>query len=231
MKCSFLTTCGFILLIILLACGVFSLSLELFELSCWGRGADLVQIFLQSLVLLCGVPLAFLLFAGWWALSSAGRMLSPLTAFVAALIVPVLAGGLWSFGALSGGVMPRQVLEQALPLGFSLFAGWLIPRRYALPATWLRRYVPLLLLPPLFSLIVLSFYLAFVDPELKSWLQTWLPRAVVAWVLFVLGVLLGAGKAAPALERRRGFAVAAGLVALTALIVGMNLLMLSPFCA
>lgn len=92
MKYSFITACGFILLIILLACGVFSLCLTLFEL--WGGRSDLLQIFLRSLVLLCGVPLAFLLSAGWWALSCEGRMLSPLTAFIAALIVPVLAGGL-----------------------------------------------------------------------------------------------------------------------------------------
>ncbi len=221
MKYSFLTACGFILLIILLACGVFSLCLTLFEL--WGGGSDLLQIFLQSLVLLCGVPLAFLLLAGWWTLSCDGRMLSPLTAFIAALIVPVLAGGLWSFGALFGGVMPRHILAWGLPLGFSLFAGWLIPHRYALPAAWLRRYVPLLLLPPLLCLIVLSFYPVFVDPELESRLQTWLPRAAGAWALFALGFLSGTRKAAPALERRRGLAVAAGLVTLAALIVGVNL--------
>lgn len=132
MKYSFITACGFILLIILLACGVFSLCLTLFEL--WGGRSDLLQIFLRSLVLLCGVPLAFLLSAGWWALSCEGRMLSPLTAFIAALIVPVLAGGLWSFGALSGGVLPRHILAWGLPLGFSLFAGWLIPCKFAVPA-------------------------------------------------------------------------------------------------
>lgn len=221
MKYSFLTACGFILLIILLACGVFSLCLTLFEL--WGSGSDLLRIFLQCLVLLCGVPLAFLLFAGWWALSCDGRMLSPLTAFIAALIVPVLAGGLWSFGALAGGILPRHVLAWGLPLSFSLFAGWLIPHRYTLPATWLRRYVPLLLLPPLLSLIALSFYRAFVDPELESRLQTWLPRAAGAWGLFVLGFLSGTRKAAPARELRRGLGVAAGLAALTALTVGVNL--------
>lgn len=223
MKYSFLTACGFILLIVLLACGVLSLCLALFASSCRGSGADLLQIFLQSLVLLCGVPLAFLLFAGWWTLSCAGRMLSPLTAFIAALIVPVLAGGLWSFGSLPGGVMALHMLAWGAPLAFSLFAGWLIPHRYALPAAWLGRYVPLLLLPPLLSLIVLSFYLAFVDPELESRLQTWLQRAAGAWGLFVLGFLSGTRKAAPAQERRRGLAVAAGLVSLAALIVGVNL--------
>ena len=124
---------------------------------------------------------------------------------------------------MSGGVLPRHILAWGLPLGFALFAGWLIPHRYALPATWLRRYVPLLLLPPLLCLIVLSFYLAFVDLELESRLQTWLPRAAGAWGVFVLGFLSGTRKAAPALERRRGLVVAAGLAALAALTVGVNL--------
>lgn len=169
MKYSFITACGFILLIILLACGVFSLCLTLFEL--WGGRSDLLQIFLRSLVLLCGVPLAFLLSAGWWALSCEGRMLSPLTALITALVVLLLAGGLRVFGAFFGSIsgMPQPVLlEWGLSLGFSLFAGWLIPCKFAVPATWLRRYVPLLLLPPLLCLIVLSFYLVFVDPDWGS---------------------------------------------------------------
>ena len=224
MKYSFLTACGFILLIILLACGVFSLCLTLFEL--WGGRSDLLQIFLRSLVLLCGVPLAFLLSAGWWALSCEGRMLSPLTALITALVVLLLAGGLRVFGAFFGSIsgMPQPVLlEWGLSLGFSLFAGWLMPCKFAVPATWLRRYVPLLLLPPLLCLIVLSFYLVFVDPVLGFWLQTIFPWAAGAWGLFVLGFLLGTKKAAPAQERRRGLVVAAGLVPLTALIVGVNL--------
>lgn len=224
MKYSFFTACGFILLIILLACGVFSLCLTLFEL--WGGRSDLLQIFLRSLVLLCGVPLAFLLSAGWWALSCEGRMLSPLTALITALVVLLLAGGLRVFGAFFGSIsgMPQPVLlEWGLSLGFSLFAGWLIPCKFAVPATWLRRYVPLLLLPPLLCLIVLSFYLVFVDPVLGFWLQTIFPWAAGAWGLFVLGFLLGTKKAAPAQERRHGLVVAAGLVPLTALIVGVNL--------
>ena len=224
MKYSFFTACGFILLIILLACGVFSLCLTLFEL--WGGRSDLLQIFLRSLVLLCGVPLAFLLSAGWWALACSGRMLSPLTALITALVVLLLAGGLRVFGAFFGSIsgMPQPVLlEWGLSLGFSLFAGWLIPCKFAVPATWLRRYVPLLLLPPLLCLIVLSLYLVFVDPELGVWLQTIFPWATGAWGLFVLGFLSGTRKAAPALERRRGLVVAAGLVPLTALIVGVNL--------
>lgn len=92
MKYSFLTACGFILLILLLGCGVFFLCLYLvFEARIFGHVPDT----LQSVALICGAPLAFFIFAGrWGALSCDGRMLSPLTAFIAALIVPVLAGGL-----------------------------------------------------------------------------------------------------------------------------------------
>ena len=132
MNYSFLTACGFILLILLLGCGVFFLCLYLvFEARIFGHVPDT----LQSVALIFGAPLAFFIFAGrWGALACSGRMLSPLTAFIAALIVPVLAGGLWSFGALSGGVLPRHVLAWGVPLGFSLFAGWLIPCKFAVPA-------------------------------------------------------------------------------------------------
>lgn len=221
MKYSFLTAWGFILLLLLLGCGVFSLCLYLvFEAGIFGNVPDL----LQSSVLLCGAPLAFFLFAGWWAaLSCSGRMLSPLTALVTALAVLLLAGGLRVFGALFGSGMPPHVLEWGLSLGFSLFAGWLIPCKFAVPVTWLRRYVPLLLLPSLLALTALSFYLVFVDPKLGFWLQTIFPWAAGAWGLFVLGFLLGTRKVSPAQKRRRGLAAAAGLIVLTALIVSVNL--------
>ena len=224
MKYSFLTACGFILLILLLGCGVFFLCLYLvFEARIFGHVPDT----LQSVALIFGAPLAFFIFAGrWGALACSGRMLSPLTALITAPAVLLLAGGLRVFGAFFGSIsgMPQPVLlEWGLSLGFSLFAGWLMPCKFAVPATWLRRYVPLLLLPSLLCLIVLSFYLVFVDPELGFWLQTIFPWAAGAWGLFVLGFLSGTRKAAPALERRHGLVVAAGLVPLTALIVGVNL--------
>ena len=224
MKYSFLTAWGFILFILLLGCGVFSLCLYLvFEGGLFGPVPDP----LLSFVLLLGAPLAFLIFAGrWGVLSCSGRMLSPLTALITAPAVLLLAGGLRVFGALIGGIcgMPHPVLlEWGLPLGFSLFAGWLIPCKFAMPITWLRRYVPLLLLPPLLLLAALSFYLVLVDPELGFWLQTFFPWAAGTWGFFVLGFLSGTRKVAPARELRRGLGVAAGLVALTALIVGVNL--------
>lgn len=156
-----------------------------------------------------------------------------LKALAAGLRTPLYGAGLVASGmagtlflVLSGKPhvgLACSFLGWVLALAYSFYAGWrLMTGR--LPDTLLERYAPSLLLPPLLYGIGLSFGLAFIAPE-RGLLWGWmfLKPVVGGWGLFALGAVIGARKAAPAQAYRAGFVRMAGYVALSALIIGVNL--------
>lgn len=114
------------------------------------------------------------------------------------------------------------IISRGPALLFSLLAGWWFMSGRKLPATLKDRYIPLLLLPALPYLLVMSFFPAEFNPNLHFWLSEAM-RYGMPWLMFVLGVCLGARKNAPAREWRQGVVRMLGYIGLACIFIGTNL--------
>lgn len=182
---------------------------------------------LATLTLTLGLPV---LFAVLFYINTQIKNSYTRTALVAGLAMPLLVSVVFHLGSLIVYPYVRGetpwiypfILRWGPAMLFSLCAGWWLMSGRRLPPTLKERYIPLLLLPTLLYLMVVSFFPSKHNPKLGIWLAEAV-RYGLAWLMFVLGVCLGARKNAPALERRQGTVRMLAYIGLTCVVIGANL--------
>lgn len=182
---------------------------------------------LATLALTLGLPV---LFAVIFYINTQIKNSYTRTALVAGLAMPLLVSVVFHLSSLIVYPYVRGETPWIYPfifrwgpaMLFSLCAGWWLISGRRLPATLKERYIPLLLLPTLLYLMIASFFPSKHNPELGIWLAEAV-RYGLPWLMFVLGVCLGARKNAPALERRQGGVRMLAYIGLTCVVIGANL--------